>query len=192
MFIRKKKTVFAIVLTAILSVQSFAQEIPNAVFVDFGTTISGVLLGGFGIGLGYERGLSDYISVMISAAYIGFVLEGETFGSYTRPDTIYTGISVGAHARVYPLADVVRRWFIDVGGNYSHITIEFGDKADSDLFEIGAVTGWKFVFGDSSGFFLEPGLGYTFVFGDINTPLGSADIPATDGFRLWLGLGWAF
>jgi hypothetical protein len=78
----------------------------------------------------------------------------------------------------------------DVGGDYSYIAVSYGDKADSHILEAGVLTGWKFVFG--GGFFLEPGLGYRFTLGDVNTPIGSASIPPIGGFTWWLGLGWAF
>jgi hypothetical protein len=185
-----KKKVLGLFFAAFLSVSTFAQEVPNAVFVDFGSTIVGVLLGGFGIGLGYERGIADNLSAIITAGYIGYKIEKSTV---IVNDTEYLGVSGGVHLRYYPLSEAVKRWFIDIGGTYSYMEITFdGIKAESNVVEVAALTGWKFVFGESGGFFLEPGLGYRFIFGDIKTPVGSAELPSMSGFTLWLGMGWAF
>jgi hypothetical protein len=182
-----KKKILGAFLATFLSVSLFAQEAPspsNAVFVDFGSTIIGVLFGGFGIGLGYERGFTKNFSALIKASYMGFTIQGSPY------DTAFLGVSTGLHARYYPLGDAVKRWFFDVGGDYSYIEVTYGDKMDSHIFELGALTGWKFVYG--GGFFLETGLGYKFIFEKINAPTGSASIPAMNGFTLWLGMGWAF
>ncbi|MDR1072144.1 MAG: autotransporter outer membrane beta-barrel domain-containing protein [Treponema sp.] len=180
-----KKKILGAFLAAFLSVSSFAQEtVPNAIFVDFGSTIIAALAGGFGIGLGYERGLTNNFSTLINASYIGFTVKDST------QDTKFLGASAGLHARYYPLSGAVKRWFIDVGGNYSYIAITYGDKVDSHIFEVGALTGWKFVFG--GGFFLEPGVGYRFIFGDVNTPAGSASVAPTSGVTWRFGMGWAF
>jgi hypothetical protein len=181
-----KKYILGLFLTAFLAVSSFGQEIPNAIFVDFGSTILGVLIGGFGVGLGYEHGLTDNFSTLINASYIGTTIKGQ--GLY---DTEFLGISAGLQARYYPLGSSIRRWFVGILGNYSYFSITYGDKIESNVFEAGALSGWKFVF-ESSGFFLEPGLGYTLVFQDIKTPVGATSIPQTSGFRLWFGMGWAF
>jgi hypothetical protein len=179
-----KRKILVLLLISIFAVSSFAQEKKNAVFVDFGSTIIGVMNGGFGIGFGYERALSDNFSVMVSASYIGFTIAGYKY------DTEYLGISAGLRARYYPLSNPVGGWYIDIGGGYSYIGITYDEKATSNIFEAGILTGWKFIF--RPGFFLEPGIRYTFVFGEINTPSGSASISAVGGFSFWLGLGWAF
>jgi hypothetical protein len=180
-----KKKVLGVFLAAFLSVSSFAQEmVPTAVFVDFGSTIIAALAGGFGIGLGYERGLTNNFSALINASYIGFTAQG------SPQDTKFLSASAGLHARYYPLRDAVKRLFVDVGGTYSYVAIIYGDKVDSHVFELGALIGWKFVFG--GGFFLEPGVGYRVIFGEVNTPAGSASIAPTSGVTWRLGMGWAF
>ncbi|MDR2446015.1 MAG: autotransporter outer membrane beta-barrel domain-containing protein [Treponema sp.] len=180
-----KKKVLGAFLAAFMSVSSFAQETaPNAVFVDFGSTIFAALFGGFGSGLGYERELTKNFSALIKAGFIGIRIKSSPH------DTQILSATGGLYGRYYPLGDAVKRWFIDVGGSYSYMAVRYGDKIDSHIFEIGALTGWKFVFG--GGFFLEPGLGYRFIFGDINTPIGSQAIPQIEGFTVGLGMGWAF
>jgi hypothetical protein len=165
----------------------FAQEQNNAIFVDLGSTITGVIGGGFGLGLGYERGISNSFSVMVNASYIGFTIKGFTH------DTEFLAIAAGLGIRCYPLAihNPVKGWFFDIGGAYSHINIKHGEEAVSNLFELRLLTGWKVVFGQS--FFLEPGFRYTHAFGDVNMPIGS-DLSADSlsGFSMWFGMGWAF
>jgi hypothetical protein len=183
-----KKVIASLIFAGFVSTASFAQEVKNAVFVDFGSTLVGALAGGFGIGLGYERGLSENLSVQAVFNYIGFSITGNQY----LYDTNYLGIGFGAHARFYPSGTAVRGFFLDVGGDYSYISIEFGEKAESSIFNVEAKAGWKFIFGDSGGFFFEPGLRYSMSFGEVKFPAGAASIPAISGFGLWLGMGWAF
>lgn len=185
-----KRKILGLFLATAMTASAFAQEVPNSVFVDFGTTVIGIMAGGFGIGLGYERGITDNFSAIINASYIGTTITAPSGATFDKLE--YTGAGVGIHARYYPLGNSVKRWFIDAGGAYSYISMAYGDTITSNLFEIGILTGWKFVFGESGGFFLEPGLGYSLIFGDLNTPNGSWAVPQTGGFRLWLGMGWAF
>jgi hypothetical protein len=102
-----KKKILGAVLAAFLSVSSFAQEtVPNAVFVDFGSPIIAALFGGFGIGLGYERGLTEKFSALIKASYIGVRIKG------SPEDTTFLSVAGGLHARYYPLGGAVKRWFL--------------------------------------------------------------------------------
>jgi len=180
------KRFLVLFLATFISLSSFAQERNSAVFVDLGSTIAGVMGGGFGIGFGYEQGIADNISLLVNASYIGFTIDG----GILNHDTEFLGISAGLGVRYYPLNNPVNGWFFDVSGIYSYINIKHGDEAVSNLFEMRLLTGWKFVF--PSGFFLEPGLRYTIVFGDIKMPAGAASVPSVGGLGLWLGLGIAF
>jgi hypothetical protein len=47
-----------------LSAQTTPANKKNYAFVDFAPLLAGVLLGGFGIGGGYERALTNYFSVV--------------------------------------------------------------------------------------------------------------------------------
>ena len=181
-----KKKVLCLLLAVFITVASFAEEKNNAVFVDFGSIISGVFSGGFGLGLGYERGLTDNFSALFVASYLGFSNE---ILSIEFDSTV---ISVGLAGRYYPLTNPVSGWFIDVGGIYSYINMSYdGEEATSNIFELRLLTGWKIVF--NSGFFLEPGVRYTVVLGDINYPSGTSDSAASiGGLSYFLGIGWAF
>jgi hypothetical protein len=182
-----KRGLLILILVAFLSGMVFAEEKNNAIFVDVGSTITGVIAGGFGFGLGYERGITDSFSAIVNASYVGFTIDGFPH------DTGFLGIAAGLGVRYYPLAvhNPVQGWFIDIGGALSHINIKHGEEAVSNVFELRLLTGWKLVFGQ--GFFLEPGFRYTLAFGDVNMPIGS-DLSADSlsGFALWLGMGWAF
>jgi hypothetical protein len=183
-----KKIIASLIFAGFVSTASFSQEAENAVFVNFGSTLVGVLAGGFGVGLGYERGLSDHLSVQAVFSYIGFSTKGSQFIA----DTEYLGIGFEAHARLYPLGTAVQGLFLDVGGEYSYISVEFNEKLESSIFRAEAKAGWKFVFGGGSGFFLEPGVCYGIIFGELKLPAGAASVPAVGGLGFWLGMGWAF
>ena len=193
-----KKFVFSLILGGLVANAAFAQEVENAIFVDLTPTlVTGLLTiasadsSGFGIGLGYERGLSDNLALQIPLAYVGYTLPGSGLVLELK----YFSIASGAHIRFYPLSTAVRGFFIDGGCDYTFVSIEYGsDKADSHVFTPNAKAGWKFIFGDDGGFFLEPGLGYRYGIGDVKVPVGSGDpsLPATQGLLIWLGLGAAF
>ena len=173
-------------LVVFISVSSFAQERNNAIFVDVGATLVSALAGGFGTALQYERGLSENFSALFYTGLIKITMDGGRW----RHDTDFLGIVAGVGMRYYPFHNPVRGWFVDVAGAYNYVKIKHGEEAISNLFELRLLTGWKFVF--RPGFFLEPGIRYTFAFGDLKLPAITASEPKLGGLGLWIGIGWAF
>jgi hypothetical protein len=184
------KKILVLFLAVLISVSSFAQEIKeeknSAIFVDLGSTITAALLGGFGIGLGYEHKVADNISALVNVNYIGFTIDGGVYDD----DLEFLGIAIGLGARYYPLNNPVKGLFVNIDGIYTYTNIKYGEVAISNLFELRLLAGWKFIF--RSDFFLEPGISYTLAFGEVNLPTGSESVPPVGGPGFWLGLGFAF
>jgi hypothetical protein len=175
--------VLAIVFGGGLS-SAFAQERErqNAVFVDLGYPIAGLLLGGFGIGAGYERAFLPQISVRGNVGYIG----------YSNSDLDFMGFDIGAGLRYYPLSSAVGKFYIEGGFVYSPILIKHkGEEAASNIFVIAASLGWKVIY--KTGFFLEPYIGYKIGIGELNMPKGLSSVSYDpSGLAYGIGLGWAF
>jgi hypothetical protein len=183
-----KKKILGFVLAGLITVPTFAQEIPNAIFVDIGPGLIYGILGGFGIGGGYERALNDHFSVMATAWGGGVTISGNL------GDTSVFTISGGPRARLYPLGHAVKGLFVDAGADFLYMSATVNDDSATGVIgTAGIKAGWKIVFGSDGGFFLEPGFGYKVcLFGEVNGPDISVTIPTFVGPELWLGLGAAF
>jgi hypothetical protein len=182
-----KKKMVSLVIAAALTGSVFAQEEnANAIFIDFESLITGLSVGGFGLGLGYERALTESISALGILGAIGFKKNADGISAY---DTEYFGFYGDIHARYYPLKSAVNKLFIDIGAGYSHISVEYGEKATSDVFGIGVRVGWKF---SKRPVFFEPAVAYDKSFGEVKMPNGSASIPPLDGVKFGASLGVIF
>jgi hypothetical protein len=178
-----KKIITAIVLSALVFGGGLsAQERQNAVFVDLGYPLAGLILGGFGIGGGYERALLPQVSVRANVGYLGFSVS----------DYDFTGFDISAGARFYPLRTAVSKLYIEGALGYSPISVTYkSEEASTNLFTVAGVVGWKAVFG--VGFFLEPYIGYRYGIGELNLPSGLNSISySATGLSYGIGLGWAF
>jgi hypothetical protein len=95
--------------------------------------------------------------------------------------------------RYYLFGNAPKQLFVDIGGAYAFTYIERGIlNSASSTFELEVLAGWKFVFGEESGLFLEPGYGYSFNFGAIKGPPGVETDNLPNDHKLWLAIGFAF
>jgi hypothetical protein len=133
----------------------------NYLFVDFAPLLTGVIAGGFGIGLGYERAFVDPFSIAFYFDVIGVSGSGESSSSLFGGDLLI-------RPRWYPLKSAVGKWYLGAIVGYGMLVQEtetytyYGESETNteafSAFTIGLETGYKFVFGH---FGLEPWLGYT-------------------------------
>jgi hypothetical protein len=182
-----KRTLFLVFIIMIMTSFIYAQDNDaeevestkrnkNIVAIDFGYSISALMDGqGFGIGVLYERYLADYFSTAIG-----------TSGLFYKPglDNGYLVYDVVLHGRFYPTGAfypsniLLERFYLGCGFGYSFLQMSaLGDQAETNLFCVTPEAGYKFVIGS---FLLELWFGYSFYYGEINYPLGSAgtsDIP---------------
>jgi hypothetical protein len=175
-----KKTI-VLCMALVIAGSAGAQE-KNALFVDLGYPLVGLIYGGFGIGGGYERALLPQLSVYGNAGYVGFTLE----------DLDYLEFDVSAGLRYYPMGNAVRGFYIGGLAGVSPITMSYGsDRASSFPVTVAGLVGWKII--TASGFFWEPYLGYRFVFGEVKLPAGTGQFNYDpEGPAFGIGIGWAF
>jgi hypothetical protein len=144
------------VLTALGGVSLNAQTTSgsskqNYLFVDFAPLLVGLIGGGFGTGVGYERAVIKHFSI---AGYFDYItLDGAS------------GFDVLVRPRLYPFGSTVNRLFIGGilgygSGEIRNYYYYYSEWESFSVFTYGVEAGWKFVFG--SGFAIEPWLGYTF------------------------------
>jgi hypothetical protein len=157
-------------------------EKKNAVFVDAGYLLLGLIYEGYGLGGGYERALLPQLSVRGNVGYMNFLLDG--LG--------YRGFDINAALRYYPSGEAVHKFFIEGIASYTPLSLTYNSsREDSNIFALALTVGWKSVFG--GGFFLEPSIGYRKAFGDMKLPVGVAlSQYELTGPVFGLGLGWAF
>ncbi|MDR0408823.1 MAG: hypothetical protein LBH18_00280 [Spirochaetaceae bacterium] len=178
-----KKKLYVIILAALISAPSFARDLSNAVFLNVGEAVVAAIYSGFGLGIGYERALSDNFSVLANGNYFSINFDNSN----------YTGVNAGFSMRYYLFGNAPKNLFVDIGGSYAFTYIERGrQSAASNTFELEVLAGWKFVFGKEAGLFLEPGYGYSFNFGEIKGPPGVKTDNLPNDHKLWLGVGFAF
>jgi hypothetical protein len=151
----------------------------NAVQVDLGYLLAGLLGGGFGIGGAYERAFTDQISVKAMGGFITWSLVDATF------------VDVYGEARYYIWPTGLNGLFVGGGAGLTLVSYSSGTESFSYVWPgiLGEV-GYKFTFGDDpqSGFFAEPFLGFQGVFGSLD-----ADITYSyGGFNYGVGLGYSF
>jgi hypothetical protein len=123
----------------------------NYLFVDLAPLLVGVIDGGWGIGVGYERAVMNNLSI---AGYFDYLSlnGGYAFDALIRP-------------RFYPFGSAVNGLFAGGMLGYGMGEVEtygyYGDGYESfSAFTIGVEAGWKFV--SNGGFAVEPWLGYVF------------------------------
>jgi len=105
------KIVCGVFLLCFSKIPVFAYEdLQNAVYLNPSPLLLGLLFGGIGVGLGYERGITDNFSAMANVGYA----HGERYG------VTLTMVSSEIHGRYYPLGGSVKGWFIDAFGGYSY------------------------------------------------------------------------
>jgi hypothetical protein len=176
-----KKTIVLCMALLVIAGSAGAQE-KNALFVDLGYPLVGLIYGGFGIGGGYERALLPQVSVYGNAGYVGFTLE----------DLDYLGFDVSAGLRYYPMSNAVRGFYIGGLAGVSPITMSYsGDRTISFPVTVAGLVGWKGIV--AGGFFWEPYVGYRWVFGEMKLPAGVGQTDYDlEGLTFGIGIGWAF
>lgn len=183
-----RKWVLGIIAAAFIAAPVFgeeaeknAEQAANAVFADLSYTLLGALSGGGGLGVVYERMISEHISAL---AGVNFLLtEKQNFSMFEFGGSL--------QARYYPSGSAISQFFIALTAEYQSFKIGFqGKDYKSDVFSVSPMAGWKKIFGNK-GFFVEPALGFAFRFGEINMP-NDIYIPLKSGLVFALGMGAAF
>jgi hypothetical protein len=189
-----KKLILVLVLATVVTGGLFAQTFEslfnlgsgptrqkNAIFVDISPLLTGLFAGGFGLGLGYERDILPNVSVLVHGDFLTFKVLAVTFGAF----------DIDFHGRWYPFNTAIDKLFIDVGIGYGSTSYDSTAwKGSQSILSIGAKAGWKFIL--SSGFVVEPQLGWTFAsFVAEDMPSGYVPV-SVGGFGWGIGLGWAF
>jgi hypothetical protein len=138
-----------------------SNNLPNYLFVDFAPLVTGISIGGFGIGLGYERAFIDPFSIAFYLDLIGSVSGSDESSGVFGGDLLI-------RPRWYPLKSAVGKWYVGAILGYGIVIQESGiydyysgmsETSTETAFTIGFETGYKFVFGH---FGLEPWIGYIF------------------------------
>ena len=122
---------------------------------------------GFGIGMQYERQLTETISVAGRFAYMrfGFVFPNDE----AVFDTNFSSFSLEGHGRYYPFDGI---FFLDGMLGYANMGTSVSGTSKSDSTKIttnasrsylkaGFKIGWRMVFGYPVGFVFEPSFGYS-------------------------------
>jgi hypothetical protein len=146
----------------------------NAVQVDLGYLLAGLLGGGFGIGGAYERAITDQISVKGIGGFLTWPIAGYTF------------IDAYGEGRYYIFPTALNGPFVGGGAGATLATFDDGVTTETYFWPgILLEAGYKYTFGEdaTSGFFGEAFVGFQSVFGSI-TGYG--------GFNYGFGLGYAF
>jgi len=174
---------------------SFAEkpEPQNAVFFDFGPMLVGAILGGFGIGVGYERAIADEFTLLGHFNYIGAELE------FSNDKMTFLLVGGSIAGRYYPLKTAVRGLFIEMGAgfNYTNFAYYIDKYLDEELkslvVELGPTVGWKFI--SRRGIFMELGVGCFLRLGKgpFERAFEEAGMDSGANYLRWLfSLGWTF
>ena len=157
------------------------QNPSNAIQVDVGYLISGLMGGGFGIGGGYEFALSDN--------FTGKVMGG--FVTWSWFDTTWSFIDIYGQARYYIWPTAVNGLYVGAGAGVTIFDYSIGSLVWPGII---ADVGYKFTLADDGrgGFFLEPYLGFQALLGTGGTGDDVWLTPGYGGLRYGLGLGWTF
>jgi hypothetical protein len=159
-----------------------------AVGIDPYWLISGLLLGGFGIGASFEYQFLPFLSAEASVGYVGASYE---LWSYK---IAYSQFSFLVGAKWY-LMHTIAQTETAVNGPFAGMMIggdilsyTYGDDSNSTFFfDIMPVVGYKWNFMGGKGFFVEPSVGYKIAIGNLE----GYDV-STGGFYYNLKLGWSF
>jgi hypothetical protein len=159
------------------------KEPKSAVYVDLGYLITGLTLGGFGLGLGYEHALLPRLSVRGAVSGIGYQADSSL---------TFLGFDIGAGVRYYPLGSAVAKFYLGGELAYSPISISYLDsEANSNIFSAALMAGWKIVF--SNRFFMEPYIGYRAAMGELKLPSSIRSVSYNaSGFMWGIGIGRTF
>jgi len=176
------KKMLIVLLIVITSAGAFAQEMKkpsaqNAININVGTTVVGLVLGGFGIGAGYERALSHAVALRLNGDYMSIKVLNE---SYSIFDAILT-------ARWYPENKALEGFFVEGGGGIWGVGVptSLNLKQSNWIFPgVQLDVGYKWNF---NGFFFEPLIGYQLAFGGIEGSTFRAG-----GFLIGINVGFAF
>ncbi|MDR0731267.1 MAG: hypothetical protein LBF63_06320 [Treponema sp.] len=189
------KRLIAVCMLALVIAPVFAQdpgqesardpEKKNAVFVDAGYLLMGLIYGGFGIGGGYERALLPQLSVAGNFGYVGFSLENME----------YLGFEIRVDVRYYPFGTAPGKFYIGAVTSCASISITYNSSRETSYpVTVAGIAGWKGVSG--GGFFWEPYVGYRKGFGELKLPAGAGSSDhlsgLINGLFFGVGLGWVF
>lgn len=159
---------FILVLTSTVSVFAGGKrEVPtkNNVYVGMGPVVATLDYANFAIGAGYERAIGDLFSLGVHAGGVfgpavefDLLLKPRFYLSRSALENFFVGANLGLAFSVYEVFD----------SNPSSSNYGYSTETNTD-FVAGVNVGYKFVFGSrSSGFSLEPSLGYDFLWERIN------------------------
>lgn len=159
---------FILVLTSTVSVFAGGKrEVPtkNNVYVGMGPVVATLDYANFAIGAGYERAIGDLFSLGVHAGGVfgpavefDLLLKPRFYLSRSALENFFVGANLGLAFSVYEVFD----------SNPSSSNYGYSTETNTD-FVAGVNVGYKFVFGSrSSGFSLEPSLGYDFLGERIN------------------------
>ena len=207
-----KKTILLLVLVTIVTGGIFAQSVWNnsfnfssgptpqkgALFVDLGYTIAYLLVGGFGIGLGWEGRINDSSTYLISGniGIYGREWNSAYYGKYG-----YTAFDFGIEGnyRYYFFKSAIDKLFIDGGLGYGmkSWTYTYDRNGSNKTYSWGVLyipvyAGYKIIIGP--GFVLEAHAGYRAGI-KVSDPDGynsSLSIPDFGGLIFGVAIGWAF
>jgi hypothetical protein len=207
-----KKFVMVLVLASLVAGGAFAQDSvwnnsfninsgptpqKGVLFVDLGYMLAYGLLGGFGIGAGWESRINDTSTWLINGG-IGIYGNDSLFGGYRYSAFDF---SVEANYRYYIFKSALDKLFLNVGLGYGGESWSYTydppfqslNKAYSwGSLNIPLYAGWKAIIGP--GFVVEVDLGWRIGVRLINPPdyPSAYSTPSNGGFLFGLRFGWAF
>lgn len=149
-----KRIVLLVAMVVCIAVSAYSQEkvvAKNAININLGTTVTGLIIGGWGIGGGYERALGDVVAIKLNGDYVS----GNIFGT---PISYWDAV---ASLRFYTEAKAVEGFVVDLGGGAFGLNI---GTYEGIIPFAQATLGYKWNFG---GFFFEPSIGYQLAFAEI-------------------------
>lgn len=204
-----KRFVLVLVLVAIVASGAFADDTWNnsfnidsgptpqngALFVDLGSTIGFLILGGFGAGLGWEGRINDFSTYLINGSF-GFYRHD--YGPLWGFKTSALAFGIEGNYRYYFFKSALDKLFLNVGLGYgmtnwkfvyASTSIEDKDYSWGTLY-IPLYVGWKLIIG--KGFVVEADLGYRIGINIVKPSDDTSVSPAFGGVIAGLALGWAF
>jgi hypothetical protein len=160
----------------------------SAIFVDVGPLLTGLFLGGFGAGLGYEFRVANNLSVMVH-------------GDFIVPGIVNYKIfmfDIDPHVRWYFFNTTISKFYADVGLGYGLFSASYdsptnpADDWDGSVhyFNLMASLGWKFIIGP--GFVLEPWVGASYGLSLASSVGAEYSAVGNDILSYGVNLGWAF
>jgi hypothetical protein len=163
----------------------------NALSIDAAPFLRGLVamsdnpdVGFFGTGLFYERLFGSRFSL---GGRFDFFFGGYDNG-VTDVDIRY--LAASAHGRVYPLAQGLQKWYLDLGIGFN--TIDVGSRNDEGGLTFALKTGYKYFFNDA--IFVEPSIALVYadnISGAFPSLRGAQD-PSPFGWTPGLLIGLSF